>query len=126
MVSLELFFFSFLTFQNQNWQICFHNEPKTLCTTLSFPVFATSHEQVIKRCIAATEESSNSNHADFLHENNNTLSYNVYLQCLPTTLPTMFFCHEKLAKQHQTGIRLAQQLTLQQKSENTNFSEKFI
>lgn len=116
MVSLELFFFSFLTFQNQNWQICFHNEPKTLCTTLSFPVFATSHEQVIKRFITATEESSNSNHADFLHENNNTLS----------TLPTMCFCHEKLAKQHQTGIRLAQQLTLQQKGENTNFSENFI
>lgn len=32
----------------------------------------------------------------------------------------MFVCHEKLADQLQTHIRLAQQLTLQPKGENIN------
>ena len=42
-----------------------------------------------------------------------TIPYLLYLQ---------WFCHEKLAEKLQTGIRLAQQLTLQPKCGNINLN----
>ena len=105
--------FCLLTFQNQNWQICSHSEPKTLwhCVRPSAPLslqLTMNGSQKVYSC--------KRNKVILLMQTvfmKITIPYLHNLQC---------FCHEKLAEQIHTGIRPAQQLTLQPECGNINLN----